>query len=279
MSVVATSTRLWESTSDSRPLQQYLQSVWKCRYFWMSLVRLDLRTRYRGSVLGMGWSLLQPICFTTVICVVFATVFQVEIQQFGPYLMCGLSLWNFIVHSTLQGAMCFRLGEPYIRQHPAPLAIYPLRTMLGGAFHLMLSLLAAIGLTVILQGLPDLWTLLSFLPSLGLLLLLGWSLAVLSGVLAVFFPDTRHLSEVGLQILFYATPIMYPREVLAQSGFGKILQYNPLSSLLAGVRDPIVYGHLPTGNQLLAAFLVTAAMFLASACTLARLEKRVIFYL
>src|SRR5690606_29513804 len=117
VSVLATSNSI---ETLAHRFRHYLAEVWKCRYFWHAMVQMDLRTRYRRSVLGIGWSLLQPICFTAVICVVFSTVFKVDVREFGPYLMCGLSFWNFLLHVTLQGAQSFYIGEPYIRQHPAP---------------------------------------------------------------------------------------------------------------------------------------------------------------
>src|SRR5438874_10877163 len=65
----------------------YVSAVWRCRYFWLSLVKMDLRTRYRRSVLGMGWSLLHPIAMTIVLCVVFQTAFAAGggIRQYAPY--------------------------------------------------------------------------------------------------------------------------------------------------------------------------------------------------
>src|SRR5205085_12622087 len=104
----------------------YLRSIWRCRYFWLSLVKMDLRTRYRRSVLGLGWSLLHPIAMTIILCVVFATLFQAKIQEYGPFVLAGLATWSFIVSSTTQGCQCFFTGESYIRQYPSPLAIFPL---------------------------------------------------------------------------------------------------------------------------------------------------------
>ena len=54
----------------------YLSAMWRCRYFWMSLVKIDLRTRYRRSVIGLGWSLLRPLLMTTIMCLVFRRIFD-----------------------------------------------------------------------------------------------------------------------------------------------------------------------------------------------------------
>ena len=62
----------------------YVTELWRLRHFWMALVRNDLRNRYRRSVLGLGWSLLQPIAMTAVLCTVFAGVFGVSLQRICP---------------------------------------------------------------------------------------------------------------------------------------------------------------------------------------------------
>ena len=59
--------------------------MWRCRYFWMSLVKIDLRTRYRRSVIGLGWSLLRPIAMTVILCAVFGTLFNQKIQDFALF--------------------------------------------------------------------------------------------------------------------------------------------------------------------------------------------------
>src|SRR5947208_15993138 len=93
------------NTEREARMGSYVGAVWRCRYFWLSLVKMDLRTRYRRSVLGMGWSLLHPIAMTIVLCVVFQTAFAAGggIRQYAPYLLAGLACWSYIVNVTVQG--------------------------------------------------------------------------------------------------------------------------------------------------------------------------------
>ena len=219
-------------------MKNYLLSVWKLRYFWLALVRIDLRNRYRRSMIGMGWSLLQPIAMATVICFVFKNLFNADVATFGPYLLAGLTMWNFISASVIGGCQSFFQNESYIRQQPAPLAIYPLRAALGGAVHLLLGLIVFVAVTRVMHGPVNLCTLPALLPGIALLFIFGWSLAILAGVMNVLFQDTQHLVEVLLQILFYSTPIIYPAEMLRERGAGWIIDANPLASFLELIRRP-----------------------------------------
>jgi len=83
--------------------------------------------------------LLQPIAMTAVLCVVFSQLLNQEIREFGPFLLSGLTFWAFISAVVTDGCQCFLQGESYIRQQPAPLAIYPLRNTLGAGFHFLLG--------------------------------------------------------------------------------------------------------------------------------------------
>lgn len=260
-------------------MQAYTAAIWRCRHFWFSLVKMDLRTRYKRSVLGIGWSLLHPIAMSTVLCVVFYKLFQVDILDFGPYLLSGLTFWNFLSSTISQGCECFYQGEKYIRQYPAPLAIYPLRTVLGAAFHFGMALVLVIVLSWCFKGFGNLGALAGLVPSLLLALVFGWALAVIAAFAAVFFPDMKHLQEIALQILFYATPVMYPAAMLRDRGMGWLVDYNPLGAMLDLLRKPILEGQIPSLTSYGVVFAFAGITTALATLMLVRLQKRLIFYL
>ncbi|HVX62135.1 MAG TPA: ABC transporter permease [Pirellulales bacterium] len=257
----------------------YFAAVWRCRHFWLSLVRMDLRTRYRRSILGLGWSLLHPIAMTTVLCTVFHGLFKMNVADYGPFLLSGLTLWGFITSSVTQGCDCFYTGENYIRQFPAPMAIYPLRTVLGGTFHFLVAMCVVLALTWGFRGFGNLPVLFSLIPSFVLLFVLGWSLAVLSGAASVIFPDMKHLLDIGLQIVFYATPIMYPGNLMKDKGLTWLMKYNPVVAWLDLFRHPLLNGELPTWNNCMIAIGSVSVCVTLASLTLMRLQRRLIFYL
>jgi lipopolysaccharide transport system permease protein len=257
----------------------YLQSIWRCRYFWLSLVKIDLRTRYRRSLLGIGWSLLHPIAMTAILCLVFHRIFHVPLRDYAPSLMVGLAFWNFFQSSTLLGCQCFFLGEPYIRQYPSPLAIYPLRTALGTGIHFVLALLVAIALAWSMVGVHNPLALISLVPSFVLLFLLVWGMALLAGIANVLFQDCEHLAAVGFQILFYATPIIYTDDALRANNLLWLMHYNPLVAFLRLLREPIVHGQFPPAHAYATAGATALLIATAASLLLYRLNRKFIFYL
>ena len=105
----------------------YAVSVWKCRNFWLSLVANDLHLRYRRSVLGIGWSLLHPLATSLVLGFMFHEIFHRPIREYLPYLLCGLACWTYLTGAASSGCQTYIQAEPYIRQHPLPLAVYHIR--------------------------------------------------------------------------------------------------------------------------------------------------------
>ncbi len=268
-------------------MHAYLAAVWSCRFFWLSLVKMDLRSRYRGSALGIGWSLLHPIAMTTILCIVFRFAFGMDLRTYAPYVFVGMTFWGYFTSVLVQGCGCFFQGEAYIRQFPAPMAIYPLRTVLGSAFHFSIGLLLAIALALCMGPDPKMessrWmqvlALPSLVPSFVLLLLFGWSVSVLFGLLNVRFRDTHHLAEIGLQGLFYMTPIMIPLDKLEGRRLGLVLQCNPLTAFLNLLREPILYGHVPTLTMYAIAGAIVLVVVGAAMIALKIEERRLIFHL
>jgi lipopolysaccharide transport system permease protein len=257
----------------------YVAAIWHCRYFWLSLVKMDLETRYRRSLLGLGWSLLHPIVLTITLYIVFRGVFSGDASNYALEVLTGLVVWNLITGVSAQGCQCFLMAETYIRQHPSPLAIFPLRTALGAMVHFWIALVVVLAATAIVTGLDSGFVLLSLIPSTVLVFGLAWSLSLLTGFANVFFRDTEHLLQVSFQILFYGTPIIYPERLLDNYSAGWLLKLNPLVPFLRLFREPILRGELPSWQTFAAAAAIVVLLAGSAALVSQRLQRRLIFYL
>lgn len=226
---------------------RYAASIWRLRHFWGSLVWMDLEARYRQSLLGLGWSLARPLAMTFVLTIIFSHLFSKPPREYAPFILVGLTCWQFLTESVLNGCHTFARSANYIRQNPLPLAIFPLRTALCAGFHALVALVLAVGLCWALFGFGNVSALPSLIPILAMMLALGWCLALIAGMANTYFPDTQHLLEIGLQLLFYLTPIMYPASLLQQLPLGKwILLLNPCHHLIEAIRLPVLHGTPPS---------------------------------
>ena len=259
---------------------QHLTAIWKFRHFLMALVKLDLRLRYRRSILGVGWSLLNPIAMTIVFVVVFGSMLgNGDLPDYVPHLVVGMAVWNFLRESVVTGCKSLIANESYIRQSPLPYGIYPLRTVFGQAIHSCIALGVALVVTFAYQPNTPPIGMLYAVPGLVLMLFTAWAAATLFSFLNVYFQDTSHLLEVGAQIVFFLSPIMYKSNNLIDKGLKWMVDINPVNLFLELIRSPITSGVPPTGELLLVGLGFTVMMAALAAGTTAWLQKRVIFHL
>jgi ABC-type polysaccharide/polyol phosphate export permease len=278
--------RDWQDAIDVlRPgsrMIQHFSAMWKFRHFLMALVRLDLRQRYRKSVLGVGWSLLNPIAMTIVFTVVFSKVLGAGADpiSYAASVLTGMAIWSFLRDSALTGCRCFAMNEAYIRQSPIPYTVYTLRTVLGQAIHSLIALSVVVVMIALYHGDPVVILRAGMMiPGLILVFFAAWAVATIGAFTTVFFHDTQHLLEVAAQIVFFLTPIMYSRQLLDDKQLGWIMDMNPVYWLLELTRSPLLTGELPTTQMYLAGLGLTTALVGLAAGTVAWLQKRVIFVL
>lgn len=255
-----------------------IQALWVYRYFLLSLVKKDLNARYRKSSLGLAWSLLRPLAMSTVLCVVFSKVFNLSITEYAPYLILGITVWQFITESATIGCLSYTNAAGYLRQKPLPLALFPLRTVMSVGFHALVAFVIAVAMTILFRGMPGI-AIVSLLPAMVMLFLLGWAIAVITAILHCYFPDTQHILEIGLQILFYLTPILYPKEILESRGrFMAFIEANPLTYILEMFRTPLLTGEFPSVNTMLIAGTTVSVVCLIAILFLRNLGQRIVFW-
>ena len=272
----------------TQPMNNQVATIWRFRHFWMSLVQLDLRLRYRRSFLGVGWSLLNPIMMTVVFCVVFSKMIKSDVigeqnwRIAAPVYLCGLAIWEYISVATLTACQTFFRNESYIRQCPLPLTIYTLRSVLGATIHFGIALGVAIVSIIALN--PTAWVnpflvLWAVIPSLVLLVVFCWSVSVIAAFLNVMFQDTQQLAEVLFRIFFFLTPILYTSKQLRDQGLYMIADYSPFAVFIELIRDPLITGIAPE-MMLFGKAMVFDAFFLGLALLMiSKLEKKLIFHL
>jgi ABC-type polysaccharide/polyol phosphate export permease len=162
------------------------------------------------------------------------------------------------------------------------MAIYTLRTSLGTTIHFLITLAVAV-IAVSLLHPTNCWTPFRALwavgPAIALLVVFAWAIAAILAIANVFFHDCRHLAELGFGICFFLTPIVYPRERLAERGFGFLVDWNPVVVFFDVIREPILSGVPPTPVMFAKAFGIAFGAVIVALALFARFERRIVFHL
>ena len=243
------------------------------------LARLDILRRYTATMLGIVWAILAPLLMSAVIGIVFSNLFGQKLQEFLPYLFLNLTLWAFFAASIDSGAIAFIAAEGYIKQIArVSFWTYPLRMVLAAFFTLLLGLLA-VAVVLLLYGGHVSATWLLIIPGLFAWLVFGFAVCTISAVLNTWVRDFQHLQAVGVQALFYATPVMFPAALLVQHRLGWLLTFNPLYHLMMIVRVPMLNNDVPELSHYFAS-VICILFFLAIAVVAMRWARdRLVFWL
>lgn len=257
----------------------YLQRIWKARFFWTHLALADLRARWRRSFFGVFWGIIQPLGLTALIAFVFSKLLNVDITLYAPYILSGVIVWEFIVANVTGGSLSFVQAAPYILQHRHPLAIYTLRTVLVSLAVLALasiSLYSWVGI-----ALPENfgWHWIATLSIFPILVLIAWPLSTLLAYIGTRFRDVPHATGLLMQALWFASPVYFQASMFRDGGLSILVDYNPIYHILQIFRAPLLEGNWPSVTNY--AFAISTALILTLLAWLIglRAERRVIFYL
>ena len=197
------------------------------------LVGRELTLRYKRSVIGIGWTLLNPMLTSFVLWVVFSFVFAGRLpdgQQYAPYLMAGIVLNSFFNLGVILSAESIAANSKVLTKIYVPPQIFPISVALAGLVNFFIGLIPlAIVVYISGQSLAFTFPLVIFVGFFLALLVAGLGLSL--SLLFIRFDDTRNIVTVLLMILTYFTPIFYPISVLSPK-LQQLVQLNPLNSYL-----------------------------------------------
>lgn len=243
------------------------------------LVVRELKVRYKGSVLGLVWTMVNPLLLMIVYTVVFSTIMPSGQKNYSLFLLSGLLPWTFFSNTVLQGLASVLTNQELIRKIRLPQAVFPLSVVGSNLVNFSLSL-GPLFLLMAVLGQDYTWSLL-FLPVSVLILTVFTSgLTLLLATATVFYRDVRHLAEVVIQMMFFLVPILYAPESIKPvrawwyEAFAAELQVNPFTYLLPLVRDPIYYGQLPGLATIAVAVAAAIVSFGVGFAVFVRMESR-----
>jgi ABC-type polysaccharide/polyol phosphate export permease len=209
------------------------------------------KTRYKRSVLGIAWTLLNPLFNMAVLTFAFSRMFRFSIEHYPVYVLSGLIFWNLFSQTTLHATNSLVWGSSILRRVYLPRSIFAVSAVGNGLVNLGLALIPLLIIMVVLNHpLHATWW---FVPIATLLLaMFSLGVALLVSALAVFFVDVAEMYGILVQAWFFLTPVMYPKEILGPR-LTWYMNLNPAYNLLELFRTPIVFGAIPGVHTILAA--------------------------
>lgn len=253
-----------------------LKVLMKYSYLLFNLVKKDFTTKYRRSILGVLWSVLNPLLMALVISAVFSTIFRVQIENFTVYYLTGILIFNFMTEAT-SGSLTSILGAAgLIKKVYIPKYIFPLEKCLFALVNTLFALIATVILMPFL-GVVLAPTVFLFWVPMIYVLVFSVGFGMLLSAANVFFRDIGHLYSVWITAWMYLTPVLYPAELIPDK-VKWFISANPMYYYVRYFRDVMMYNTIPDfkTNVICGAFAI--AFLLIGLITFKCTQDRFILY-
>ena len=247
-----------------------------------TLAATDFKLRFFGSALGYLWTLMRPLMLFAVLYVVFTEVvrFGQGVDNYPVYLLTSIVLFTFFSETTSRGVASLVERENLLRKIHFPRLVIPLSVALHSLFNLALNLIVVF-VFVFASGIRPRVSWLELFPLVALLVLFSTGVTMLLSALYVRYRDVQPIWEVILQVLFYASPVIYVTETLPDS-IEREAMVNPITAILTQMRHAVIDADAPTaaeaiggGARLLAPLAVTAVVLGLGAWVFKRQAPRI----
>ena len=223
----------YDSSARTNYFSELTTYLWRQRDLINLLVKRDISVRYKRSVLGLLWTMLNPLLTSLVLWFVFVAIFKPKLAdgtQFAPYVLAGVLLMTFFNQGFLAAAESISGGVGILQKVYVKPQVFAVASSFSSGINFILGLFALVLVTFLVgDGISFLapLTILVILCMLGLTI----GLALMTSILFIRFDDSKNIVAIALQLLYYLTPIFYPKDILSEK-VRLIVSLNPLSSYL-----------------------------------------------
>lgn len=236
----------------------YIQNFRKFIPLLTELIARDIKIKYRNSVLGVLWTLLNPLFMMIILSVVFSNLFKFDIEYFPVYLLCGQLIFNFYSESTNASMSAIMDNGPLIKKIYVPKYLFVLSRVASSTINLLASFTALLCVMLAMRVDLHYMVLLSPVP-LFFLIIFSLGVGLILSAITVKFRDVMHLYSVFVTALMYLTPVIYPMSILPE-WLRPIVTLNPITNILQMFRDVMIYNTLPEISSILIAIIESAIM-------------------
>ena len=255
----------------------FMLNVYKYKYLIQELVIRDIKKKYRRSIFGVLWSVLNPLLVMSITAMVFSTLFRFDIDNYPLYLLTGQIMFTFYTESTNFSMSSIIDNGCLIKKVYIPKYLFPISRVISSCINLLFTLPALI-LIILLTGEVLTWSMLSFIIPLFLFFIFCIGVGLILSTMAVYFRDVFHLYGVLINLLSYATPIFYPEKIVPPQ-YILLLKINPLYYFFEAFRMPIYEGIFPSISLLGYCFVIASITFCGGCMIFKKYQNNFILYI
>jgi lipopolysaccharide transport system permease protein len=240
------------------------RGIWVYRGFIVGSVKREFQSKYRNSMLGAAWTVLNPLAMIIVYTVIFSQIMRAKLPgidstfAYSIYLCAGVLTWGFFAEITGRCQNIFLENANLIKKLSFPRICLPIIVILSAGLNFSIIFTLFTFFLIISGNFPG-WVFLAIFPVLTVLIAFSIGLGIILGVLNVFFRDVGQFFGVILQFWFWFTPIVYPVSILPDS-VRRFLIFNPMAGIIDACQQILVFGKWPNWGSLLPVTLLAVVL-------------------
>ncbi|MBR6791830.1 MAG: ABC transporter permease [Ruminococcus sp.] len=250
-----------------------LKEIYNYRQMVFSLVRKDLRGRYKGSVLGFLWTFINPLFQLIVYTIAFSFILPSSIDKYYLHLFVALIPWIFFSSSIQGGASSIISAKDMVSKIYFPREVIPISYVTSCFVNMLLSFIIIFAV-VIFSGVGVNPLALLCLPVVMIIeYVMALGLALPFSAITVYFRDLEHILGIITMAWIYLTPVLYPIDMIADETIKKLFYINPMTSVIVAYRDILYYAKVPDFSTLMIALAFGVVILVAGFAVFSKLKK------
>lgn len=247
--------------------------LYRYREMIFSLVRRDLKGRYKGSVLGFLWTFLNPLLQLLIYTFVFSVVMRNDVRDYYLFLFVALVPWIFFSSSVAGGASCIWSQKEMVKKIYFPREVLPISFVLSQFVNMCLCFLVIFGVLAFSNRGIDLFAILYLPVVLFVEFLLALGITMITSACTVYFRDLEYILSIITMGWQFLTPVMYSVEMVPQK-IRFVFYANPMTAIIEAYRDILYIGKIPYLPSLCIAFLIGSFLLIFGTVLFEKLQMR-----
>lgn len=237
------------------------------------IVKKNFAAKYKGSVLGILWSILKPLLIMILLTIIFSTLFGNSIDNYPVYLLSGKCIFDFFNSSTNVSMKSLKGNINILKRTAAPKFIFTLGAVISEFINFIITLIILVGVMIVTKApFHFVTSIIAFIPILSLIFMIT-GIGLILAVLCVYFSDIQHLWGVITYMLMYASAIFYPMDIIPEP-YHQYMILNPIFWVIDQFRHLVIWGTIPNIMNMINLVLLSAIIFVLGVIVFMKYEKK-----
>lgn len=236
------------------------------------IVKKNFAAKYKGSVLGILWSVIKPLVIMILMTIIFSTVFSRSIENYPIYLLSGKCIYDFFSAGTNLSAISLKGNQNILKKTDAPKHIFVLGSILSEFVNFLISLMILVSVMIVTNSTFHLGTMFLSIITIISLLLMMIGLGLILSISSVYYTDVEHLWSLVMYLQMYACAIFYPMDIIPEP-YHQYMILNPFYWIIDQFRSFVVYGVIPNYTYILNSILLSSIVLVFGIIIFKKYEK------